>query len=289
MDDALMQAGLAGTVTYETIHASPFGTVRLDHVAIALPGRTAVTTGQLVLSGLQLRDGVLYGVHLEASDLSIPLLDLVRQGINVGSSSGLATTLLGTGITVEQGQAAIDYRFDENDRELSFSTTGRMAGIGGWSFGTRLVNVDPRWIEMVRPVTGLMMGQISNGLAELAGSGSLPPPRLKQLTWSLNDAPLWNRLQLVPGTPVPERQSSDPLPDEAQAARAFMAAGVPASKAREDAKTLAQWERKGGTLSFATDIEAPLPLINSGGLLGIEPAFPSAEAFVARSHGNFSD
>lgn len=289
VDDALMQAGLAGTVTYDTIHASPFGTVQLDHVAITLPGGTAITTRRLILSGLQLRDGMLNGVHLEASDLTIPLLDLVRQGINVGSPSGFATTLLGTGITVEQGQAAIDYRFDENDRVLSFSTTGQMSGIGGWSFSTRLVDVDPRWIEMLRPIAGLAMGQAPNGLAELAVAGSLAPPRLKQLTWSLNNTPLWNRLQLVPDTSIPTREESDPRSEEAQIASTFMKAGVAASEARNNAKMLARWERKGGTLSFTTDIDTPLPLVSSGGLLGIQPAFPSAEGFVARSHGSFSD
>lgn len=259
--DALDRFGLRGMVLYDTLTATPFGSVTLHGVSLRL-GPLLVPATSLEISGISTSQDRFTGGTFALQGARLPMVAIVRN-----EELPWAGQLLGLGFVNPSVDATARIRIDDSAQTADVSLQLSSGAMGSARLSGTLGGLGSTQTE------GLLagLGQAISGQEQNAyGTFDLMTQEaalLSAISWKggsleLDDAPLHQRAAAIPATAVPEEA---PAGDEASAAPFPFAQFMPPDQAEQAQATLAHWMSQGGTLVVKSAPEVPVPLFRGYG------------------------
>ncbi|MGO2957774.1 MAG: hypothetical protein ACTIDN_01885 [Acetobacter sp.] len=259
VQDFLTQSGLSPYVKYESVSATPFGSVTLHNVQVqfARAGSPPLKIGALSASGLSSSSTLPNSLDLTASDIDCPLNDVGTYTGGTFRGEGLRTL----GYTHVTGNASLSYTL--SGQTLRFASQSDFDKIGGWTVNFDLGGVP---VEQLKALSGMVQNNPEQSflmlmqLASQSNSAVLNSASLK-----LDNSGLVERAQAVPNTQFPQTET---VPDAAS--------------------PLEKWTIQGGKLTVTAQPQQPLPVMTQGflGQPTLNPAFNTLRQFIAATHAD---
>lgn len=250
---ALRQAGLSSYIKYNSVSASPFGSVTLHDVRVFLSRTTtpSLKIASLSVNGLSSTTTLPPALSIDAQGIDCPLNNV--STFTGGAINGLALQSLG--YTSVVGDVALSYK-TSGDR-ISVKSSSDFTQMGGWNMAFTLNHVPP---QALASLAALATGFTEQNIMMLLQTGSqLNAVELQKASLTLDNAGLVKRAKAVPDTAFPQVNTVAP----------------------KDAPPLSRWEQQGGTLSITA--QQPIPLMHTGfaGYPALSPALFDLNSFIA--------
>lgn len=256
LHDVLDQAGLAPYVQYASVSASPFGNITVYDVKIRVSENDVhpVTIASVSVSGLSSSQTVPNALSLSARHVECPIG--TANTLTAGDLS--ETKLSALGYSSITGDIALSYRLA--DRTLAFESNADFVQMGGWNVSFNLVDVPG---TVFGSVSSLMQAGGFNPIVLMQMAQQFSTIKLQNADMQFDNRGFVQRLHAIPDTPFPQDQT---LPG--------------------NATPFAQWNNQGGKLRIITQLEEPLPIMQSRFPYSslFNPAFSNLDSFITRTH-----
>lgn len=250
VDAYLIRNHLGQLVRYRDVLATPFAAWRLSGVELAgAQPASSIEIGSLKISGLDAEGRPTDRLELAWSDLSLPAERLA-------GGEELAA-LAGSGFHKLRGEGHFGWTLDDKTGELDIKSSGSFADAGGWDFNLSLVGL-ASGRGAVDPLVLLTEG----------GLTALLSIELKSLSGSVDLSGLARRGHDIPRTGMPA-DGDRPLFEmpQSQLVNSLIEAGMTPSDARESAEALGKFAKTGSRLTFKSQNDHPVRVVQTGNFL----------------------
>jgi hypothetical protein len=232
----LARHGLQRAITYQSIAASPFGSVTLNGVVVHA-GPTPIAVASLTIRNVIMGPQGARRATLSFNRAVAPLLELARTQ----DAPLLLHSLLGLGFTAVFVNGTVDVAIDDARRTAEMTVSAQAADIGTLHAHASLGGIDAARFDRLLSPAG-SSAQATHGLTLAAAD------------ISLDDAPLFARAQRVPDASIPDEAGNfTPIPPEDAA---DFAGFVPPGD------IVQAWLAHGGALTIKVNPPTPIPLFD---------------------------
>jgi hypothetical protein len=267
----LARLGLAGTISYTDLTASPFGSVTLEHVTWR-DGPQLVPIDSVTVSNVAQAPSGLRRGTLRVKGMAIPIVPM-RENL----PPGIGNTLLGLGYIAPRTDLDASLDLDDASRMLSADINARAADLGSAVIHLRLSGITTAVLAPLAAAYAQKFGLQSDQrfgpegmFAMQTALETLTRLALVEASITLDDGPFAARAVAVPAQSMPDESAS---PDEQERAQRFLTGlvGLVAPDDEAAAQQAAQsWLKDGGRLVISVDPTSPVGLFTAGDQL--EPA-----------------
>ena len=260
----LAQAGLAGSLSYGSISATPFGTVTLDHVGLR-SNRLFVPAEWVRLDRYDLGPDGLRDFSMNVHQAAVPMSAL-RDII----PPPLSRILAGLGVVTPKLDIRIGLSGSDGPGTLLISSNIRSSEIGSFSVRVHLNGVDTARLGSVAALMAAQRGNASMAF-EMENSRALQASLLSLMTLAIqageveiDDSPLMSRAQGVPETPTPSDTTNNSGKAMIENIARSAANVVPPNRSDAVRQIVSDWLNKGGHITVKVAPPVPVTLFRTG-------------------------
>jgi len=294
IDAFLIRSNLVNVVSYDSVSATPFGTVKVSDLRVTVAPGAEIRIGKVKLADLSFDGNRLESAEVEADGISIPVKELAKTRAQF---MPWLRELVGLGYDNLKGSISAEIQFDDDDKRLQISLEGEGDDAGSWSVRTSLANVSPAGMDALSALITDPASLAGAAFRSVLGAppASIAEIQIGEIKGSLDNGELHAREKAIPDRALPPDLGTPEviewIPEEQ-----LVRAGMVPSAAKDTRTSVIRWMQNGGKVTFATDIKKPVPLYKGGSrgdsdplriLLGqnqAEFAFPTLAAFVAATN-----
>lgn len=285
IDGILIRYNLKGTVAYDDISGSPFGSATLSGVRVTTSPSTTIKAGSLTISDIEMKGDMIQSLSLAAKSVEVPLLAIARD-------SRRDVTLydaIGMGYTTLSGNVDVSARFDDQKGVLAFDTSGEASDAGSWKFKLKLGGLNSGTLNALYGMSQATGGDAGLGLLAIAGVGfqALGQLSLSEASLTLDNSGYFKRSKDIPSADIPMDEgvvvSRVLAIDETELVRG----GMSPSEAQAAREAVGGWMKKGGTLRLDSNLTQPVSLFKRGSMFS--PTFDSLTEYLMVTKSKISN
>lgn len=274
LDQALINSGLAGYLSYGGITASSKGDVVITDVRFHMAPATSMTIDEIKVSGLKKKNGFILAADVELKGVSAPILKMAQQKWGYPDIQGLAAL----GYETINADIFLHAALDDVKGVINCRTTGMVRDLGGWSIDLDLGGVDMKIVSEARQMSGqgdeavasiMHLGEMMSGALTLIGAKVV-----------LDNSGLIARMNAMPDEATPVDDDSEIVVSVDQLENA----GLNSVLANRIVNDFDQWVNAGGEIIVSTNMRKPILLMDGRYPEAERPNFRSLEEFLAKTN-----
>jgi hypothetical protein len=289
IDGFLAQTGLATSLTYTDISASPFGSAVLSGVTVKWPSREIVAKiSSLTVSGIRTDNDALLAANVAADGFEVPVLGLARQY----RDTPIVSDAVGLGYTVLRGNLRLDVRFDEDKQTFSLTTSATVRDLGSLDLNSTFGGVNSSVVGWLVAMSQSGRQMNPGAFNRMAGQYGLMQATLVDAALTIDNRGWFERLHEITDSNMPPdgTPSASSSSDDDATETDLLRAGMDPSDAMAAAKAASKWSTVGGRLQITTRISDPIPLMKSSEYFGLPVLnFDSVPEFIVLTKAKLSN
>ena len=272
VESFLIKNGLKPYITYDDITASPFGTAELTNLSVRSPqGARVLSIRSIKFSDTKIKRDIILSANITATELEIPLLDIVRSEPGSGIPSEPILQILGMGYSTLSGNFSYQWNFEESRQILSVEAKGDFRDLGGFDWSLKLGGVSSGLMSYQSPNMQSLRGNLwQSAMTEFLKAQGLNFITLNELRFKLSDDGFFKRTKNFTDNNIPKESSLSETQNN-NAYTNLVSAGVLPSDAKSTIEAVNNWLLRGGSIRLETNLTQPLPLFSQWSSFAASP------------------
>lgn len=285
IDGFLIRYNLKGTVAYDDVSGSPFGSATLSGVRVTTSPSTTIKAGSLTISDIEMKGDMIQSLSVAAKSVEVPLLAMARDS----RRDATLHDAIGLGYTTLTGNVDVSARFDDQKSVLSFDTSGEARDAGSWKLKLKLGGLNSGTLNALYGMSQATGGDAGLGLLAVAGMGfqALGQLTLAEASLTVDNSGYFKRSQDIPSADIPVGEGASAARALAVDETELVRGGMSPSEAQATREAVEGWMKKGGTLRIESNLTQPVALFKRGSLFS--PTFDSLAEYLMLTKSKISN